>query len=101
MFALAADSINTRPDIAFAVSYLVRFVNAVTTHKFARAVDMIRYLKGTSSFGSCLGGTAQAMNQSGQNIWQKLGIWKCSKREGADSRETGASPHALPTQKRH
>ena len=47
----------TRPDIAFAVSYLARFVNAVTTDKYARVVDIIKYLKGTSSFGLYLGGT--------------------------------------------
>jgi hypothetical protein len=46
----------TRPDIAFAVSYLARFVNAVTTDKFARVVDIIKYLKGTASFGLYLGG---------------------------------------------
>jgi hypothetical protein len=46
-----------RPDIAFSVSYLARFVNAITTDKFARVVDIIKYLKGTSSFGFYLGGS--------------------------------------------
>jgi hypothetical protein len=47
----------TRPDIAFAVSYLARFVNAVTTDKFARLVDIIKYLKGTATYGLYLGGS--------------------------------------------
>jgi hypothetical protein len=45
----------TRPDIAFAVSYLARFVNALTYDKFARVVDIIKYLKGTSNYGLYLG----------------------------------------------
>jgi hypothetical protein len=39
----------TRPNIAFAVSYLARFVTAWTANKFARVVDVIKYLQGTSS----------------------------------------------------
>jgi hypothetical protein len=46
----------TRPDIAFAVSYLARFANAVTTDKFARVVDVIKYLHGTADWGLYLGG---------------------------------------------
>ena len=46
----------TRPDIAFAVSYLARFVNNLTTDKFARVVDVIKYLHGTADFGLYLGG---------------------------------------------
>jgi hypothetical protein len=48
-----------RPDNAFAVSYLARFANAVTTDKFARVVDVIKYLHGTADSGLYLGsGTA-------------------------------------------
>ena len=46
----------TRPDIAFAVSYLARFVNCLTTDKFARVVDLIKYLHGTADYGLYLGG---------------------------------------------
>jgi hypothetical protein len=46
----------TRPDIAFAVSYLARFANAVTTDKFARVSDVIKYLHGTADWGLYLGG---------------------------------------------
>jgi hypothetical protein len=46
----------TRPDIAFAVSYLARFVNVLTTDKFARVVDVIKYLHGTANWGLYLGG---------------------------------------------
>jgi hypothetical protein len=49
----------TRPDVAFAVSYLARFVNALTTDKFARVLDVIKYLNGTSSYGLYLGGRAE------------------------------------------
>jgi hypothetical protein len=49
----------TRPDIAFAVSYLARFVTTLTANKFARVVDVIKYLQGTSSYGLYLGGSAQ------------------------------------------
>ena len=48
----------TRPDIAFAVSYLARFVTSLTTDKFARVSDIIKYLLGTASFGLYLGGSA-------------------------------------------
>lgn len=46
----------TRPDISFSVSYLARFMTAPTTDKFARVLDVIKYLNGTSSFGLYLGG---------------------------------------------
>jgi Reverse transcriptase (RNA-dependent DNA polymerase) len=49
----------TRPDIAFAVSYLARFVTSLTANKFARVVDVIKYLQGTSSYGLFLGGSSQ------------------------------------------
>jgi Reverse transcriptase (RNA-dependent DNA polymerase) len=48
----------TRPDVSFAVSYLARFATTPTTDKFARVLDVIKYLNGTSSFGLYLGGTA-------------------------------------------
>jgi hypothetical protein len=50
---------STRPDIAFAVSYLARFVTSLTANKFARVVDVIKYLQGTSFYGLFLGGSAQ------------------------------------------
>lgn len=46
----------TRPDIAFAVSYLARSVNSLTTVKFARDVDVIKYLHGTADYGLYVGG---------------------------------------------
>jgi hypothetical protein len=49
----------TRPDIAFAVSYLARFVNAPTANKYARVKDVICYLKGTPSYGLYLGGESR------------------------------------------
>jgi hypothetical protein len=47
----------TRPDISFAVSYLARFVNSLSTCKFARVSDVVQYLNGTSTFALHLGGT--------------------------------------------
>jgi hypothetical protein len=47
----------TRPDISFAVSYLARFVNSLSTSKFARVSDVVKYLNGTSTFALHLGGT--------------------------------------------
>jgi hypothetical protein len=41
----------TRPDIAIAVLYLARFVSSLAANKFARVVDVIQYLKGTSWYG--------------------------------------------------
>jgi hypothetical protein len=49
----------TRPDIAFAVSYLARFVNAPTANKYARVKDVICYLKGTPSYGLYLDGESR------------------------------------------
>jgi hypothetical protein len=49
----------TQPDVAFAVSYLARFVNALTTDKVARVLDVIKYLNGTCSYGLYLGGRAE------------------------------------------
>jgi hypothetical protein len=47
---------NTGPDIAFSVSELARFANAVITDKFARLVDVIKNLHGTADWGLYLGG---------------------------------------------
>lgn len=49
----------TRPDIAFAVSYLARFVTAPTADKFARLLDIIKYLSGTAAHGLYLGGSSR------------------------------------------
>jgi hypothetical protein len=57
--AMQHSSNYTRPDIAFAVSYLARFVNCPTRSMFDRVQDLICYLKGTSSFGLYLGGASR------------------------------------------
>jgi hypothetical protein len=59
----------TRPDISFAVSYLARFVNALTTDKFARLVDIIKYLVGTASYGLYLGGTSRPLYAYSDADW--------------------------------
>lgn len=46
----------TRPDIAFAVGYLARFNQCPDSGKLARALDIVRYLKGTIDMGLHLGG---------------------------------------------
>jgi hypothetical protein len=48
----------TRPDVAFAVSYLARFMHRPTARLFARVQDLICYLKGTASYGFYLGGAS-------------------------------------------
>jgi hypothetical protein len=48
----------TRPDVAFAVSYLARFMHRPTASLFARVQDLICYLKGTASYGLYLGGAS-------------------------------------------
>lgn len=55
--ALLHISNNTRPDIAFAVSYLARFTAKPTCSNFARLRDVLLYLKGTASYGLRLGGS--------------------------------------------
>jgi hypothetical protein len=55
-------SVSTRPDIAFAVAYLSRFLKCPTTDKMARARDIVLYLKGTSRFGLHLGGSDSNMH---------------------------------------
>jgi Reverse transcriptase (RNA-dependent DNA polymerase) len=50
-------SVSTRPDIAFSVAFLSRFLQRPTTDKMARARDIVLYLKGTSTFGLHLGGS--------------------------------------------
>jgi hypothetical protein len=52
----------TRPDIAFAVSYLARYSASPTTGKFARLKDVLLYLKGTISYGLLLGGASCALH---------------------------------------
>lgn len=59
----------TRPDLSFAVSYLARFVNDITTDKFARLVDVIKYLRGTASFGLALGGEKANMHAYCDSDW--------------------------------
>lgn len=54
----------TRPDIAFAVGYLARFNQCPDSGKLARAVDIVRYLKGTSDMGLHLGGNTNVFGFS-------------------------------------
>jgi hypothetical protein len=49
MYAMVA----TRPDIAFAVGYLSRFVSKPTTRVWTLAKEVLRYLQGSSHFGLC------------------------------------------------
>lgn len=44
----------TRPDIAFAVNKLYKFMQCPTTHHWITANRLLRYLKGTSSLGATL-----------------------------------------------
>jgi hypothetical protein len=48
---------HTRPDIAFAVSYLSRFQQSPTADKVARVRDVVLYLQGTAHYGLQLGGS--------------------------------------------
>lgn len=41
----------TRPDISYAVSYLLRFMSNPTTNMWTSAKYVLRYLKGTSGYG--------------------------------------------------
>jgi hypothetical protein len=45
--------VNTRPDIAFAVGYVSRFMEAPTTEHLAAVKHLLRYIAGTRSYG-CL-----------------------------------------------
>ena len=53
---------NTRPDVAFAVSYLARFTAKPTCSSFARLKDVLLYLKGTASYSLRLGGLDCALH---------------------------------------
>jgi hypothetical protein len=57
---------DTRPDITSAVSYSARVVNSLSTGKFARVSDVVKYLNGTSTFALHLGG---AIEQSPIYAW--------------------------------
>jgi hypothetical protein len=50
----------TRSDVAFAVNYLAKFVNAPMTNHVARVKDVIKYLKVTASYGLHLGGKIES-----------------------------------------
>ena len=43
--------INTRPDIAYSVNYLSRYMNKPSVEHTSAAKRILRYIKGTSSFG--------------------------------------------------
>ena len=88
---------HTRPDIAFAVSYLARFTAQPTCSNFARLKDVLLYLHGTASYSLRLGGHECALHGFCDSDWAgcvytrksttgfivKCGIgsivWKCSK----------------------
>jgi hypothetical protein len=43
--------VNTRPDIAFAVGYVSRYMEAPTTEHYAAVKHLLRYIAGTRSYG--------------------------------------------------
>jgi hypothetical protein len=49
--ALYCSPVSTRPDIAFSVAYLSRFLKCTTTEKMARARHTVMYSNVTCSFG--------------------------------------------------
>jgi hypothetical protein len=55
-------SVCTRPDIAFAVGMLSKFLDKAGDTHWAAAVRVLLYLKGTSSYGLPLGGKESAGN---------------------------------------
>ena len=60
---------NTRPDIAFSVSYLARFTAKPTCGCFARIRDVLLYLKGTASYGLRLGGHECVLHEYCDSNW--------------------------------
>ena len=60
---------NTRPDIAFAVSFLARFTAQPTGSSFARLKDVLLYLKGTASYSLRLGGPECALHGFCDSDW--------------------------------
>jgi hypothetical protein len=62
-------SVSTRPDIAFHVAYLSRFLKSPTTDKMARARDIVLYLKGSSAFGLHLGGSDSVLHGFSDSDW--------------------------------
>lgn len=60
---------NTRPDIAFAVSFLARFTAQPTGSSFARLKDVLLYLKGTASYSLMLGGPECAIHGFCDSDW--------------------------------
>lgn len=45
--------VHTRPDISYSVSYVSRFMEAPTREHMAAVKQILRYIKGTMSFGCC------------------------------------------------
>ena len=43
--------LNTRPDITYNVNYLSRYMNKLSSEHMSAAKRILRYIKGTSSFG--------------------------------------------------
>ena len=60
---------NTRPDIAFSVSYFARFTAKPTCGCFARLMDVLLYLKGTASYGLRLGGPGCVLHGYCDSDW--------------------------------
>lgn len=60
---------NTRPDIAFAVSYLARSTAQPTCSNFARLKDVLLYLNGTASYSLQLGGSECALHGFCDSDW--------------------------------
>lgn len=64
----------TRPDIAFAVSYLARFCSQPDCSNFARLKDVLLYLHGTASFSLRLGGSECALHGFCDSDWAGCNI---------------------------
>ena len=47
--------VGTRPDIAFSVSRLARYVGNPTTERWKAVKQLLRYVSGTASYGICYG----------------------------------------------
>lgn len=62
-------AVSTRPDIAFSVAFLSRFLKSPTVDKMARARDILLYLKGTVDFGLYLGGAKAKLGGYSDADW--------------------------------
>ena len=53
---------HTRPDIAFAVNFLARYMSCPSTAQVSLAQHVLKYLKGTAHYGLLLGGDMPALH---------------------------------------